>query len=934
VAQEPNSCGTNCCNCCEGIAQETPQETLNRPGLNAIAYRVGAFQQFRDTLLARLQLSRQPFLTQLKARENDDFSIALLDSFSTVADVLTFYTERYQNESYLRTATDRRSILELANLIGYQLRPGVAASTYLAFTLDPTNGAFGTVLAAPNIAQVQPDSAANVSLNVGVKVQSIPGPGQTPQTFETVEAIDARAEWNAITPLLLQQQHLEIGSVTLILSGTVSNLKPGDKILMLPDAAKSNKFALKAVIDVEVQKDGKSTWIYLDGWKGKPRGYAPAHYALPGASCTDGQIADIPANTPLDQTTVSAILSKRWDAEDLVALAKIQNWPLDQLSTALNESLENTQANVPATGEAFVLRQQAAPFGHNAPNYYSLQPLLRYKTRFRTASGFVTVDAAYPSSKNWEGKHLDFEGSDQQIFLDSTYPGILPNSWIVLQKVEKDKFEREVAQVATNTDVTHSAYTLSAKVSQLGLTKPADLGKFPIRGTSILCQSEPLTLAEVPIEDSLSGNVIPLDQVYVGLRKGRRVAISGQRADLPGVTVAEIHVLNKVELACGVTVITLDHALEYTYTRSTVTINANVALATNGETVNETLGNGDGTQAFQSFALRQSPLTYVSAVTPSGTQSTLEVRVNGILWEEVPFFFGHGPEELIFITRQDNNGVSTVTFGDGITGSRLPTGLANVTAQYRRGIGTAAEVNANQLSMLATKPLGVRGVNNPLPASGAADPEVLDDARQNATLTIRALDRIVSIDDYQDFARAFAGISKAIGTWSWNGEQRIVLLTVAGTNGETIDPESELASNLLNAVQTFSEPGTVVRLFSYQPRFFKISGAIDVAADYLKDEVSADVEATLRTAFGFAKRDFGQAVHRSGVIAAIQNVPGVVDVDLLSFYRSDKTQSLEVHISAALPRPGGTDIFAAELLTLDPGPLGLFATQLKVKPNG
>ena len=41
----------------------------------------------------------------------------------------------------LRTATERRSILELAALIGYQLNPGVAASAHLAFHVDDAVGA-------------------------------------------------------------------------------------------------------------------------------------------------------------------------------------------------------------------------------------------------------------------------------------------------------------------------------------------------------------------------------------------------------------------------------------------------------------------------------------------------------------------------------------------------------------------------------------------------------------------------------------------------------------------------------------------------------------------------------------------------------------------------------------------------------------------------
>src|SRR5678816_3746877 len=80
-------------------------------------------------------------LRALTTRDPSDFSIALLDGWATVADVLTFYEERIANEGFLRTATERRSILELARLIGYELNPGVAASVHLAYTVDTATGA-------------------------------------------------------------------------------------------------------------------------------------------------------------------------------------------------------------------------------------------------------------------------------------------------------------------------------------------------------------------------------------------------------------------------------------------------------------------------------------------------------------------------------------------------------------------------------------------------------------------------------------------------------------------------------------------------------------------------------------------------------------------------------------------------------------------------
>src|SRR5438105_15808243 len=151
----------NDCGCCEGIAVETPVEIANRPGLSAIAYRVGEHAQFRDTMIARLSAASYPALKYLTTRDADDFSLALLDAWATVADVLTFYQERIANESYLRTATERLSLIEMARLIGYQPRPGVAASTYLAFTIEDAPGA-----------------RPRATVDIGTKAQSIPGPGE------------------------------------------------------------------------------------------------------------------------------------------------------------------------------------------------------------------------------------------------------------------------------------------------------------------------------------------------------------------------------------------------------------------------------------------------------------------------------------------------------------------------------------------------------------------------------------------------------------------------------------------------------------------------------------------------------------------------------------------------------------------------------------
>ena len=154
------------CGCCAGIEVVTPQSEENRPGLPALVYRAGTYATFLESMMARISSiyldvpasdgsanvqrifplnglvlnSDGKTFTRvgpgLTTRELSDPSIALLDAWATVADVLTFYEERIANEGYLRTATESRSVLELARLVGYRLRSGVSASVYLAFTVD------------------------------------------------------------------------------------------------------------------------------------------------------------------------------------------------------------------------------------------------------------------------------------------------------------------------------------------------------------------------------------------------------------------------------------------------------------------------------------------------------------------------------------------------------------------------------------------------------------------------------------------------------------------------------------------------------------------------------------------------------------------------------------------------------------------------------
>ncbi|MGH8308567.1 MAG: hypothetical protein ACRETX_02095, partial [Steroidobacteraceae bacterium] len=161
------------CRCCEpppGL--ET--ELSNRPSLSAIAYRIGTFSRFRSAMLN--EIADHPELALLTTRDSDDYGITILESWAAIADVLTFYQERYANEAFLRTATFSDSLARVAALIGYRPRPGIAARAWLAFTLD---------------------QEGPVRVPVGQKVQSVPGQDEQPQIYETLADIQAYRGLNA-----------------------------------------------------------------------------------------------------------------------------------------------------------------------------------------------------------------------------------------------------------------------------------------------------------------------------------------------------------------------------------------------------------------------------------------------------------------------------------------------------------------------------------------------------------------------------------------------------------------------------------------------------------------------------------------------------------------------------------------------------------------
>jgi uncharacterized phage protein gp47/JayE len=900
----------NDCGCCEGLTQQTPGLIENRAGLSAIAYRVGTHSRFKASMLARLSDADLRALKALMTREDDDFSIALLDAWASVADVLTFYQERIANENYLRTATERNSVLQLARLVGYKLRPGVAASVYLAFTVEDTSQA--TNPAPVNPAKPPPAWSAlgTAVIDIGTKVQSIPGPNEQAQTFETIEKIKGYAVWNAMKARQTLPQPLAIGMDKIVFEGTSTKLNKGDALLIVvPNSSGGTDQALRRVASVEMEDKAQQTTVELvTPTKSK------FTIMLPSFAKAAFSVGALPFN---DNTVNNVILNKTWNASELDAFANIHGFVVDELYANIRAKFKLSALTPENTG-AFAMRKRATLFGYNAPDWNAMASL----TRANYGDSYDYNTSSW-KLKDWPVSKFTRD-TGNTLALDQIYKEIKAGDWVTVVHPKKGTV---IAPVKEVTETPASFFAISGQVTQITLDSSVDLtlgSMDDLRQTSVYIVPEQVTRAELTDSSDVQGTSIQLDGPYPDLYAGRTVIVSGTRADLAGVTAAEAAVIADVTLAGGFTTLTFVAKLTHPYLRDTVTINANVALATNGETTSEVLGNGDASQAYQQFQLKQSPLTYVSSTSPSGADSTLQIFVNDVQWHEKPSLLDAALGDRVFVTHTGNDSKTTVEFGDGSTGLRVPTGQQNVRAVYRKGIGTGANVKAAQLSLLLTRPLGVKAVINPTAASGGADSEKLADARTNAPTTVFTLDRVVSMSDYEDFARSFAGVAKALATWTWDGQTRGVFVTVAGPGGVAIPDGSKTLTNLIAAMQAAGDPHVPLRVQTYEPALFRLSALLDIDPDYQQDKVISAATDALRTQFSFDSRSFGQGVALSELMAALQSVQGVIAVDVNTLYRVGETPGLNTRLVAAMPQAGTEGpVQPAELFTLDPSPIDL-----------
>jgi hypothetical protein len=244
---------------CTGLASGATRPDNQSPaGLPALPFRLAESAGFLAEMLDRLSRTApdgnlvQPgegALAQLSQTPESNWSIALLEAWSDIGDVLTFYQERMLNEGFIGTATTSQARHYLQAMLGENLVRIRPASL---------NGiqhfnASGVAGSARILAQVHGRAGAPQSLSLAknTMVRRFSPAGGPVQHFVTQARTEVRSDWTDMKPVVKAEAEKATSDYRVCggeaFQSHASVLKPGVQILISNAAENIEHYQLQQV---------------------------------------------------------------------------------------------------------------------------------------------------------------------------------------------------------------------------------------------------------------------------------------------------------------------------------------------------------------------------------------------------------------------------------------------------------------------------------------------------------------------------------------------------------------------------------------------------------------------------------------------------------------------------------------------------------------
>jgi hypothetical protein len=325
-----------------------------------------------------------------------------------------------------------------------------------------------------------------------------------------------------------------------------------------------------------------------------------------------------------------------------------------------------------------------------------------------------------------------------------------------------------------------------------------------------------------------------------------------------------------------------------TATSVTVPATGSITVTANqGTTVaSEVIGTSNG-ESSQIFKLSKSPVI----------EKSVTLTVNSVTYTQVPYLIDYQNYDPVFSTYTNAEGITYVLFGDNVSG-RIPPVNAQITATYRTGGGASGNVGVNTIKYILTNGVSGLSVLNQYisasdtgVASGGGDFESTDAIRVNAPLSLRTLDRAVSLSDYANLCIK-GGAAKAVAIADVYTSVTVYFAPFGdkGVTGDGVTPSNVFNTTATSLKTYLSDKIPANTTITFQPPSYVdvyIDADITVLPQYKQSLVLSEVTAKLDTLFQFDNVIFADRVTLNDVTSAVNSVAGVAYVETKKLVRKD-----------------------------------------------
>ena len=276
-------------------------------------------------------------------------------------------------------------------------------------------------------------------------------------------------------------------------------------------------------------------------------------------------------------------------------------------------------------------------------------------------------------------------------------------------------------------------------------------------------------------------------------------------------------------------------------------------------------------------------------------------------WSYVESLTESGPNQLVFTTNVDDEGNTSLEFGDGINGA-IPPANQVISALYRVSVGAAGNLNSGTVEEVTFIPgnilpeaIGYLAVSNPSRSFGGADGDDNDQIRSKVKRAITTRRRAVTVADYASLASQVPGVGR---TKAVAAVYSAVTLYLQSQNDDSVTPGVVSGSPTLNwtdlsaSVSAYLSDkipvGTTVTIQPPTYVDFYVTLTVTANSAYNNEDIEQEIRDVFLNPgglFAYESVNFGQLVAYSAVMAKAAGVEGVESLVIAKLNTDDSNSA-------------------------------------------